>query len=220
MFKGGHPLKLALLGLFFFLLIPTPALASTSIEAGVAATTGITRTIDSGLRARAQTRTESMVACDQATPAADCLKHGYVAYGEAEIIGWNAGYADPVAEIILQWMASPGHRDIMLGHSYTRIGCAASESVLPIHDRWYFDCLFSVGTRVTPVPVNLPNTAFSPPGVSVISTVLLVLAVICFALVALHLFASLPLLAIGLACFAAGHLSFAPIVIVRKAPKE
>jgi hypothetical protein len=152
----------AILGLMLIgnLLFPTPVIADAGLEAAVAEATGIVRTHDAALHERAHQRVLEIVAD---------FAHGDLSVGEAEVVGLNRGYADPVARMVFDWLESPDHSPILRDPDYTRIGCAQTVADDPRKagedvTHW-FVCLFSVGstapspTPASPVPGTLPNTA-------------------------------------------------------------
>jgi hypothetical protein len=150
---------------------PQAAPDPLTIEGQIAAVTGISRTVDLGFQVRA-------AACTLRMAAAEALHDCPIAGGEAEVIGYNGGAADPVAQIVSAWMASPEHHAILVNRSYTRIGCGATHVVISTSDRWFFDCYLAIPKAVLPPvaplrplpvpalivapPVLLPNTAFTP----------------------------------------------------------
>jgi hypothetical protein len=145
------------LALVLGLLLPAPVAADTDLEAAVAGATGIARTHDAALHERAHQRVLQIVTD---------FDHCCLSEGEAEVVGWNAGFEDPVTAMVTGWIGSPDHSDIILDPAYTRIGCAETVAA----DRHWFACLLSVGTDapppasptsspVPPGPGTLPNTA-------------------------------------------------------------
>jgi len=148
---------------------PEAVLNPLTIEAQIAAATGIPRTVDAGFQVRAAACTVQMAAAEALH---DCPLNG----GEAEVIGYNGGAADPVAQVVGAWMASPPHRAILVAPQYTRIGCGATHVVISTSDRWFFDCYLAipkaplppvpplhplpVPASIIPPPALIPNTAY------------------------------------------------------------
>ena len=133
------------------LLLVSPATASTSLEARIAAATGIPRTVDAALQTRAAVR---------AVQIQSDFSHCCLAYGEAEIIAWNAGQSDPVGYIVSQWLTSPSHAAVLLDPYYVRIGCAVAVS----GTRTYGVCLLAVQPAPQPTapPAPAPTAAPAP----------------------------------------------------------
>ena len=131
-----------------------------SLEQGVRIDTGIVRTIDSALQQRAMQRS-IQIQTD--------FSHCCLAYGEGEIIAYNNGFNDPVAEAIHQWHNSPSHWAIMSDTDFTRIGCGGSFSS---SGGFYAVCIFSSnqpstnppppGNPPPPIVNEIPNTSMSP----------------------------------------------------------
>lgn len=134
--------------------------ADAGLEASVASTY-VLRYTDAGLHAIAHERVAELAACD-------CLDHEGMHSGTAEVIAYNAGFADPVARVVQTWRNSPEHNAILADRSYGRIGCAA---LLDGGTSW-FACVLSPGAlppqpapaaASTPAPILLPNTALRQP---------------------------------------------------------
>lgn len=141
------------LGLALVLLSPASTGAGGTLEQRVAAATGITRTVDAGLHARA---------ADRAVQIETTFGHCCLSSGEAEVIAWNSGYADPLRELIDQWRHSPDHWLILADPVYTRIGCGTA-----VRDgATYGVCILAAGHQPPAAPpppappaTTLPNTA-------------------------------------------------------------
>lgn len=127
----------------------------------VTADTGLTSTIaaayfprydDADLHAIAHARAREIAECE-------CLDHDGMRSGTAEVIAYNEGYPQPIAQVVQQWARSPDHDAILSNSSYGRIGCA-EEVVDGTH---WFACVLTFGPlppAPAPVlPVLLPNTA-------------------------------------------------------------
>jgi hypothetical protein len=144
------------LALVLGLLLPAPVAADADLEAAVASATGIVRTHDAELHQRAHQRVLQIVTD---------FDHCCLSEGEAEVVGWNAGFSDPVVTMVTGWLGSADHRDIIVDPAYTRIGCAETVAA----DRHWFACVLSVGQEDVPdsqtpvpdpqTPGTLPNTA-------------------------------------------------------------
>jgi len=109
-----------------------------------------------------------------------------------EIIAWNKGYADPLAQAVIGWIGSPSHLAVMTGN-WAEIGSAAYFQ--PSTGRTYFVSLFSRPCDVSPgapapplpgpgtggeypsLPGPLTDTATPeiPGGISVVGVVLLLM---------------------------------------------
>jgi hypothetical protein len=141
------------LALVLGLLLPAPVAADADLEAAVASAT-IFRSHDAALHERAHQRVLQIVTD---------FDHCCLSAGEAEVVGWNAGFDDPVTAMVDGWLRSADHRDIIVDPDYTRIGCAETVA----DGRHWFACVLSVGNvpdSQTPepdpqTPGALPNTA-------------------------------------------------------------
>jgi hypothetical protein len=129
--------------------VATPAPAIESLEARIAAVTGITRSASLTLRARAAQRVVEIQVR---------FEHGPLSLGEAEVIGYNRGYPDPLAAIVAGWLDSPDHAVILRDPVYTRIGCAWALGAL---DRYWFVCLLATDAAAVVAP--LPTPCIPPP---------------------------------------------------------
>jgi hypothetical protein len=144
------------LALVLGLLLPAPVAADADLEAAVASAT-IFRAHDAALHERAHQRVLQIVTD---------FDHCCLSAGEAEVVGWNAGFSDPLSAMVAGWLRSADHRDIIVDPDYTRIGCAETVA----DGRHWFACVLSVGSTLAPtsaptsppapsVPGALPNTA-------------------------------------------------------------
>jgi uncharacterized protein YkwD len=54
----------------------------------------------------------------------DVLAHsaGAVRRHEGEVLEWHTGRRAKVNKVVLEWLNSPGHRQVMLSHNYRRAG--------------------------------------------------------------------------------------------------
>jgi hypothetical protein len=133
--------------LLLVLLSSSPAVAGTSLESRIQTATGIVRAVDTGLQARAQQR-----AVEIQTNFGHCCLNG----NEAEVIAWNAGFADPLAQLVSAWLASPEHSAILRDPAYRSIGCATALA----GTRTYGVCILAA---VVAPPAVIPNTAMEQP---------------------------------------------------------
>lgn len=130
-----------------------PSNANESLESRIQSASGISRTVDASLQIRAANR-----AIQIQTEWGHCC----LVYGEAEIIGWDAGFADPVGQLVIGWVNSPPHAAILFDPDYASIGCAVAVS----GTRTYGVCLFRVAgsTSKAQIPaITLPNAAMPTP---------------------------------------------------------
>ena len=84
--------------------------------------------------------------------------------GTAEVLAWNLGEANPVADAVGKWIGSPTHNAILSDRQYGRIGCA-ERIVGATH---WFACVLAAGplpAQAAAPPVVLPDTAMSGPAV-------------------------------------------------------
>jgi hypothetical protein len=143
---------LILAGLMVFALA-APARADSGL-AGAVGATWLARTADASLHAIAHERVLEISACG------DCMTHDLMRPGTAEVLGFNAGFPNPVARIVSAWKASAVHNAILSDSTFGRIGCA--ERVVGA-DHW-FACVLGAGWGSGGAPggqttVTLPDTA-------------------------------------------------------------
>ena len=136
----------------------SPVRADSGLTGQVAAAY-MPRFEDAGLHAIAHERVTEVSAC------ADCLTHDLIRAGTAEVLGLNAGVADPIAGIIGQWRGSSAHDAILSDQQWGRIGCA-ERVVAGVH---YFACVLAAGPL--PVTASAPTPPASPPPDSTAPTV-------------------------------------------------
>ena len=105
-----------MLGVVLILSTAAPVRADTGLT-GAIASSFFPRNTDAGLHEIAHQRVAELNACE-------CLEHDRMRPGTAEVIGWNQGVANPVSNIVGQWIGSPGHSGILANPAYGRIGCA------------------------------------------------------------------------------------------------
>lgn len=159
----------------------------------ISTATGIDRTVDPSLTAIAERRVVEI--------QTDYSHNGKPSY-TAEVLVWNSGYTDPVAEALIQWQASPDHWAILTNRAYTRIGCATAALV----EKTYFACELTPGVpgaTAAPAPVVpgtpptvLPDAAERKP--MSIDLILLIAAAVCFGLATFGFAARINLVALGL----------------------
>lgn len=144
-----------LVGVILVLSAASPVRADSALTASVAAIYG-SRTTDASLHDIAHARVREISACD------GCMNHDLMRAGTAEVLGYNAGYPDPIAAVIESWRASAPHNGILSDQRYGRIGCA--ETV--VSGGHYFACVLAVGGSVgggssggTGTIGGLPDTA-------------------------------------------------------------
>lgn len=148
-----------LIGLALVASLASPVRADSSLTAAVAAAS-LSRFEDAGLHAIAHERVTEISAC------AGCLTHDLMRAGTAELLGVNAGIADPIAAVIGQWTGSPDHAAILVDPRWGRIGCAERT----VGGEHYFACVLAAGplpastqptapTADAPAVVVLPDTA-------------------------------------------------------------
>ena len=96
--------------------------------------------------------------------AAGRLAHDGMPPGTAEVLAYNTGVSNPVANAVGQWIASDLHRGILSDGSYGRIGCA--ETV--VDGTHWFACVLTKGPlpaqRVSTASAALPDTSM-PAGI-------------------------------------------------------
>jgi hypothetical protein len=134
------------------LVIASPLHAHQDLTGAVAAAY-FPRTVDAGLHAIAHARVVEISACG------DCMNHDLLRSGTAEVLGFNVGFANPVAHIVAGWQASASHDGILSDRSLDWIGCA--ERVVA-GNHWYA-CVLATEPVAVPDPpppvVTLPDTA-------------------------------------------------------------
>jgi hypothetical protein len=135
--------------------LPATVLAGSTLEAEVANATW-QRTVNGTLQQVAAVRVIEI----QTTFAHRSMPE-LSAWNWGEVIAVNSGYADPIAQAVIQWLNSPPHWAVLTG-GYTAIGCAQA-----YNGRYWFVCLFGIppaGGGVPPPPAppitgELPNAA-------------------------------------------------------------
>jgi hypothetical protein len=73
--------------------------------------------------------------------AAGRLTHDGTRPGTAEVLAYNTGVSNPVANAVGQWIASDLHRGILSDGSYGRIGCAETVA----GGTHWFACVLATG---------------------------------------------------------------------------
>jgi len=143
------------------LVLVAPTASPVAADPGLTATVAAAyfpRYDDAELHAIAHQRVSELAACE-------CLAHGDLRPGTGEVVAYNTGFPDPVAQVVRRWQASSGHDEILSNRSYGRIGCAE----LVVGDTHWFACVVGTGALppqpapATPAPSSgvllLPNTA-------------------------------------------------------------
>jgi hypothetical protein len=128
-----------LVGSVLFLAIATlafamPARADGGLT-GAVASAWFPRAEDAGLHTIAHQRVMEISACKS------CMNHDGMRAGTAEVLGYNAGYSNPIAKVVASWASSPVHNGILSDRSYGRIGCA--ERV--VGGEHWFVCVLATG---------------------------------------------------------------------------
>jgi hypothetical protein len=95
----------------------------------------LTRHVDAGLHEIAHARVAEIAAAGR-------LTHDGMRPGTAEVLAFNAGVADPLANAVGQWIDSDFHRGILSDGSYGRIGCAE----LVADGTHWFACVLATGS--------------------------------------------------------------------------
>lgn len=142
-----------LLGVILVLGLAQPARADGDLTGAVAVTYG-TRTVDAGLHAIAHERVIEISSCG------GCMNHDGMRSGTAEVLGYNAGYPNPVAHVVSTWQDSGPHNAILSDRSLGRIGCAHRVA----NGGHYFVCVLASGGSWGDPPSGggitaLPDTA-------------------------------------------------------------
>jgi hypothetical protein len=114
----------------------------------------LVRTVDAGLHDIAHARVAELA-------AAGALSHDGMRPGTAEVLAFNEGVSNPVANAVGQWIGSSFHRGILSDGSYGRIGCAE----LVADGVHWFACVLATGPLpAQPVSaVALPDTSLPRP---------------------------------------------------------
>ena len=145
-----------LLGVIMVLGLAAPVRADGDLTGAVASAYG-SRTLDADLHAIAHARVVEISACG------GCMTHDGMRPGTAEVLGFNAGYSDPVSRVLRDWQGSALHNGILSDRDYGRIGCAHRV----VNGGHYFVCVLATGgsyggTAPPPPPggtIALPDTA-------------------------------------------------------------
>jgi hypothetical protein len=137
------------------------ARADTGLTDAVAAAF-LVRHVDATLHDIAHARVAELAAAGR-------LSHDGMRPGTAEVVAYNSGVANPVANAVGQWIGSDLHRAILSDGSYGRIGCAETVA----GGTHWFACVLAAG----PLPAQggtlssgssaLPDTRMAHPTVSV-----------------------------------------------------
>ena len=119
-----------LMGVLLFLLAASPVQAGGDLTAAVNSR-WIPRAVGETLHDIARQRVIEISRCST------CLNHNLQRPGTAEVLGWNSGYTDPIAQIIRAWANSPIHNAILSDRDLERIGCAHRF----LHGKHWFACV-------------------------------------------------------------------------------
>jgi len=125
-----------LLGVILVLATATPTRAYSSLT-GAVTKVWVQRSVAEGLTDIAERRVVEISRCGR------CMNHDLQRRGTAEVLGWNAGYPDPIAQVIWAWRHSNLHNAILSDRRLDRIGCAHRR----INGRHYFACVLTDGRR-------------------------------------------------------------------------
>ena len=121
--------------LLVVLLVPaSPARADDGLS-GAVAVAYFPRAVDSDLHAIAHERVIEISAC------ATCMTHDGMRLNTAEVLGYNSGYTNPIAQVVASWSGSAIHDGILSDPSYGRIGCAERT----VGDKHWFVCVLATG---------------------------------------------------------------------------
>lgn len=147
------------LGVLLALIRPSPTLSDGDLTAAVAQAY-FPRTEDPALHELAHVRAVEI--------STDFSHAGMVT---AEVLAWNQGFADPVAQAVSQWQGSPTHDSLLRDPTFNLIGCG---SFTTDDGRYFAACLLGSDSPppqvVVPAPpaevptvIELPNTALETP---------------------------------------------------------
>ena len=134
------------------LAFASPAQADGGLTEAVASA-WFPRTVDADLHAMAHERVPEISACGS------CMNHDGMRPGTAEVLGYNGGFSNPIAQVIDDWASSAVHDGILSDRSYGRIGCA--ERVAG-NEHWFVCVLASGGSGSGGTAVTtfaMPDTA-------------------------------------------------------------
>ena len=94
------------------------------------------------------------IAHQRAVEISKDFSHDKIRPGTAEVIGYNAGYRDPITTIVQGWLDSPEHKAILTDITDWRLfGCA--EYVTSDGKHW-FACVLGPQATSTPKPTPRP----------------------------------------------------------------
>ena len=135
------------------LVTPGSARADDGLTDAVASAF-LVRHVDAGLHEIAHARAAEIAATGEMT-------HDGMRSGTAEVLAYNRGVQDPIANAVGQWIDSDLHRGILSDGSYGNIGCAEAVA----GDMHWFVCVLTTG----PLPAQgsggttaLPDTRMAP----------------------------------------------------------
>jgi hypothetical protein len=135
------------------LAFASPAQADGGLTEAVASA-WFPRTVDADLHAIAHERVAEISACGS------CMDHNGMRSGTAEVLGYNAGFANPIAHMVDDWASSATHDGILSDRSYGRIGCA--ERVAG-NEHWFVCVLATGGSIGGSGSGSTGNTTFGLP---------------------------------------------------------
>ena len=119
-----------LMGVILVLVTATPVLGATELTDRVNAR-WFPRSPSTTLHAIAVQRVLEISRCRL------CMTHTLQRRNTAEVLGYNAGYTDPIRQVIRAWSQSAVHNAILSDHDLRRIGCAHRV----VSGRHYFACV-------------------------------------------------------------------------------
>ena len=80
--------------------------------------------------------------------------------GTAEVLAYNAGYADPVSHAVQQWLGSPSHHAILSDPAFREIGCGSHFD----GETYWAACVLTWGDSPPPqAPVPAPPAEVPSP---------------------------------------------------------
>ena len=148
---------------------------------------GLTGLVNSTFPARTEDSELHALAHQRAVEIVDEFNHNGMRPGTSEVLAWNEGYDDPVAQAVAGWLGSPDHYRVLVDPNLTRIGCGSH-----VEDGVYYAaCVMASGGNptataepstegapgtdpdaglipdvtphpATPAPITLPDTATEP----------------------------------------------------------
>lgn len=123
---------LGVAGVILVLGSATPVQAHSALTEAVAAVWGYRR-VDAQLHDIAHRRVVEISSCGT------CMNHNRMRSGTSEVLGYNAGYSNPISRVIRMWRESSVHNAILSATSLRRIGCAQRV----VGEKHYFACVLA-----------------------------------------------------------------------------